>query len=94
MLLEETQLTNIEISRSDSNSFDYNETNSTTNEDNKKEVKFEWKSKNFQNSKWEVKHFGLLGDDRKLPYGTSVLDKVRRTWRQLLFSEDVCWFIV
>ena len=33
-------------------------------------------------------HFRLLGDDRKLPYGTSVLDKVRRTWRQLLLAED------
>ena len=33
-------------------------------------------------------NFRLLGDDRKLPYGTSVLDKVRRTWRQLLLSED------
>ena len=83
-----TQLTNIEISRSDSNSFDYNETNSTTNEDNKKEVKFEWKSKNLAFNAWEVAHFRLLGDDRKLPYGTSVLDKVRRTWRQLLLAED------
>ena len=83
-----TQLTNIEISRSDSNNFDYNETNSTTNEDSKKEVKFEWKSKNMSFNAWEVAHFRLLGDDRKLPYGTSVLDKVRRTWRQLLLAED------
>jgi hypothetical protein len=83
-----TQLTNIEISRSDSNNFDYNETNSTTNEDSKKEVKFEWKSKNLSFNAWEVAHFRLLGDDRKLPYGTSVLDKVRRTWRQLLLAED------
>ena len=83
-----TQLTNIEISRSDSNNFDYNETNSTTNEDSKKEVKFEWKSKNISFNAWEVAHFRLLGDDRKLPYGTSVLDKVRRTWRQLLLAED------
>ena len=83
-----TQLTNIEISRSDSNNFDYNETNSTTNEDSKKEVKFEWKSKNMSFNAWEVAHFRLLGDDRRLPYGTSVLDKVRRTWRQLLLAED------
>jgi len=83
-----TQLTNIEISRSDSNNFDYNETNSTTNDDSKKEVKFEWKSKNISFNAWEVAHFRLLGDDRKLPYGTSVLDKVRRTWRQLLLAED------
>jgi len=35
-----TQLTNIEISRSDSNNFDYNETNSTTNDDSKKDICF------------------------------------------------------
>jgi hypothetical protein len=29
-----------------------------------------------------------LGDDRKLPYGTSVLEKVRRIWKQLLLAED------
>jgi hypothetical protein len=30
----------------------------------------------------------LLGDDRRLPYGTSMLEKVRRIWKQLLLSED------
>ena len=30
----------------------------------------------------------LLGDDRKIPYGTSVLEKVRRIWKQLLLAED------
>jgi hypothetical protein len=29
-----------------------------------------------------------LGDDRKLPYGTSMLDKIRRIWKQLLLAED------
>jgi hypothetical protein len=37
---------------------------------------------------WEVAHFRLLGDDRKLPYGTAMLEKARRTWKQLLLSED------
>ena len=37
---------------------------------------------------WEVAHFRLLGDDRKLPYGTSMLEKARRIWKQLLLSED------
>jgi hypothetical protein len=37
---------------------------------------------------WEVAHFRLLGDDRKLPYGTSMLDKIRRIWKQLLLAED------
>jgi hypothetical protein len=29
-----------------------------------------------------------LGDDRRLPYGTSMLEKARRIWKQLLLSED------
>jgi hypothetical protein len=29
-----------------------------------------------------------LGDDRKLPYGTSMLEKARRIWKQLVLSED------
>ncbi len=37
---------------------------------------------------WEIAHFRLLGDDRKLPYGTSMLEKIRRIWKQLLLSED------
>jgi hypothetical protein len=37
---------------------------------------------------WEIGHFRLLGDDRKLPYGTSMLEKARRIWKQLLLSED------
>jgi hypothetical protein len=32
--------------------------------------------------------FRLLGDDRKLPYGTSMLEKIRRIWKQLLLAED------
>jgi hypothetical protein len=37
---------------------------------------------------WEIAHFRLLGDDRKLPYGTSMLEKARRTWKQLVLAED------
>jgi hypothetical protein len=37
---------------------------------------------------WQIAHFRLLGDDRRLPYGTSVLEKSRRVWKQLLLSED------
>jgi hypothetical protein len=35
-----------------------------------------------------IAHFRLLGDDRRLPYGTSVLEKARRIWKQLILSED------
>jgi len=54
----------------------------------KKHMKFTWKHKSMEFNTWEVAHFRLLGDDRRLPYGTSMLEKARRIWKQLLLSED------
>jgi hypothetical protein len=54
----------------------------------KKGLHFTWKNKNMEFQSWEIAHFRLLGDDRKLPYGTSMLEKARRIWKQLLLSED------
>ena len=53
-----------------------------------KGLRFHWKAKNMEFNSWEIAHFRLLGDDRKLPYGTSMLEKARRIWKQLLLSED------
>ena len=53
-----------------------------------KGLRFKWKAKDMEFNSWEIAHFRLLGDDRKLPYGTSSLEKVRRIWKQLLLSED------
>jgi hypothetical protein len=53
-----------------------------------KSLKFTWKEKNAEFNTWEVAHFRLLGDDRKLPYGTSMLEKARRIWKQLVLAED------
>jgi len=53
-----------------------------------KALEFTWKNKNMTFQSWEIAHFRLLGDDRKLPYGTSMLEKARRIWKQLLLSED------
>ena len=53
-----------------------------------KGLRFKWKVKDMEFNTWEVAHFRLLGDDRKLPYGTSMLEKARRIWKQLLLSED------
>ena len=53
-----------------------------------KGLRFKWKSKDMEFNSWEIAHFRLLGDDRKLPYGTSMLEKARRIWKQLLLSED------
>ena len=54
----------------------------------KKALHFTWKNKNMEFQSWEMAHFRLLGDDRKLPYGTSMLEKARRIWKQLLLCED------
>jgi hypothetical protein len=54
----------------------------------RKALHFTWKNKNMEFQSWEIAHFRLLGDDRKLPYGTSMLEKARRIWKQLLLSED------
>tara|TARA_R110002153_G_scaffold98128_2_gene233106 strand:- start:63 stop:1484 length:1422 start_codon:yes stop_codon:yes gene_type:complete len=51
-------------------------------------LKFKWKVKDIEFNTWEIGHFRLLGDDRKLPYGTSMLEKARRIWKQLILSED------
>ena len=53
-----------------------------------KGLRFKWKTKDMEFNSWEIAHFRLLGDDRKLPYGTSMLEKARRIWKQLLLSED------
>ena len=62
-------------------------TDSTT-DPTKKHLKFRWKQKDLDFNTWEIAHFRLLGDDRRLPYGTSMLEKARRIWKQLLLSED------
>lgn len=37
---------------------------------------------------FEIAHFRLLGDDKYIPYGSSLLNKVRRVFRQLVMAED------
>ena len=53
-----------------------------------RELRFKWNNNDMEFQAWEIAHFRLLGDDRKLPYGTSMLDKIRRIWKQLLLAED------
>jgi hypothetical protein len=54
----------------------------------KKKIRFQYKTKDLQFEPFQIAHFRLLGDDRKLPYGTSILEKARRIYRQLVMSED------
>jgi len=80
------QLPNIEISRKDSDGFGVNSVNAE--EDKISPVKFVWGQRDIEFNSWQIAHFRLLGDDRRLPYGTSMLEKARRIWKQLLLSED------
>ena len=80
------QLPNIEISRKENSGFGENSMNSETDKFNP--VKFVWGKRDIEFNAWQVAHFRLLGDDRRLPYGTSMLEKARRIWKQLLLSED------
>lgn len=56
--------------------------------DQAQSLTFTWKNKQLEFNSWEIAHFRLLGDDRKLPYGTSMLEKARRIWKQLILGED------
>ncbi len=37
---------------------------------------------------WQLAHFRVMGSDKYVPYGTSVLEPARRIWRQLTLVED------
>jgi hypothetical protein len=80
------QLPNIEIERLEAG-MGLKKTDPET-DPSKKALKFKWKQKDMEFNSWEIAHFRLLGDDRRLPYGTSMLEKARRIWKQLLLSED------
>ncbi len=54
-------------------------------------IQYYWTGENqkgvtFEN--WQVAHFRVLGNDKYVPYGTSVLEPARRIWRQLTLLED------
>jgi len=52
-------------------------------------LRFKWTAQGntiFEN--YQVSHMRILGDDRFLPYGRSVLDSSRKVWKQLLMAED------
>jgi hypothetical protein len=37
---------------------------------------------------WQISHFRVMGNDKYVPYGTSVMEPARRVWRQLTLLED------
>lgn len=81
------QMPNYEMERRDGGLFDMISAQRTDDNTTDK-VKFYWRGRDVEFNSWQVAHFRLLGDDRRLPYGTSVLEKARRIWKQLLLSED------
>ena len=81
-----TQLPNIEIERFERGMAA--KINNIEEPVENKGLRFKWKAKDMEFNTWEIAHFRLLGDDRKLPYGTSMLEKARRVWKQLCVSEN------
>tara|TARA_R110002020_G_scaffold166029_1_gene353834 strand:- start:63 stop:1904 length:1842 start_codon:yes stop_codon:yes gene_type:complete len=79
------QLPNIEMERGDGRDY-FSHVEDKDNEEHK--VEFKWREKDLVFNTWEIAHFRILGDDRRLPYGTSMLEKCRRIWKQLLLAED------
>lgn len=80
------QMPNYEMERRDGGIFDVIANTHTGDKSDK--VKFYWRGRDVEFNSWQMAHFRLLGDDRRLPYGTSVLEKARRIWKQLILSED------
>ena len=81
------QLPNIEIERWETDL--YTAINKQVSEEPKpQDVKYIWKSKEYEFKGWQIAHFRLLTDDRRLPYGVSMLEKARRIYKQLMLAED------
>ena len=51
-------------------------------------IKFKERMTGDEFNTFEIAHFRLLGDDKYIPYGSSMLNKVRRVFRQLIMAED------
>ncbi len=78
------QLPNYEIERSEVGLLNQLRHGSADNDD----LSFIWRDEGVVFKPWQVVHFRLLGDDRKLPYGVSLLEKSRRIWKMLMMAED------
>ena len=61
-------------------------TDEQTNDDNR--IKFFWKGRNVEFNSWQIAHFRLLSDLRRLPYGSAIIEKARRIWKLCILGED------
>ena len=84
------QLPNFEIERKEGDIIynQYSGEYKINNDSESAKVKFFWRGKDFEFNSWQIAHFRLLGDDRRLPYGTSFLEKARSIWKRLQLAED------
>jgi len=83
------QLPNIEIERWEGDLYSaIKQRQSNDAEPKPQELRFIWKSKEYEFKSWQIAHFRLLTDDRRLPYGVSMLEKARRIYKQLMLAED------
>lgn len=83
-----TQMPNYEMERREMNLFNMISGHNKEESDKTDKTNFFWRGQDVEFNSWQIAHFRLLGDDRRLPYGTSVLEKARRIWKQLIMSED------
>jgi hypothetical protein len=51
-------------------------------------TQYQWNSAGMTFENWQVCHFRILGNDKYIPYGSSILEPARRIWRQLTLMED------
>jgi len=51
-------------------------------------VQFQWNTAGMTLENWQIAHFRILGNDKHMPYGSSVLEASRRIYRQLILLED------
>ena len=80
-ILGARQLPNIEMLRKEVDFL-------TSNSKEKDKTTFIWNGRNAEFNEWQIAHFRLLSEDRKLPYGTSIMEKARMIWKRLIMSED------
>lgn len=80
------QLPNIDMERIDGS---YLNTFSTSDSLEPDEVLFRYRGGSRKEFKeWQIAHFRLIMDDRRLPYGMSMLEDSRRIWKNILLAED------
>jgi len=51
-------------------------------------TRFRWDTKNLYFEDWQIAHFRLIEDVKRLPYGTGLLNSARKIWKQLQLAED------